>query len=325
VDADPPRRHFDLVAYLKLFRFPLVFTAVADSAAGCLLGSVWPHRTPGAEVLDRGALGFIAASSAGLYLFGMALNDLADVEKDRVSAPGRVLPSGRLSLGQAKGAALGMLVLSLCALYPAGSTAIVQRVGVWCGVAVSIVAYNLFLKIPPVMGLVRCLNLLLGFSTSVGWSDAWNGHPGSLVALGIPGFVYVTSLTYVSTLEDADHGRGRVALGAGGMMAAALLASIILPLWPGGRDSSGVPVQAPEALMTPALLFSGALAAWVARRAWQAGDRKGIMLLVRDGVGGIIFLDAALLASRLGGFPAWGVAILVIPAAGCVWVFKKLA
>src|SRR5439155_720032 len=79
----------DLVAYLKLFRFPLVFTAIADSAAGYLAASFQ---------LEIGTLTLLAVSSAGLYFFGMALNDIADRERDKQLAPGRVLPSGRLSL-----------------------------------------------------------------------------------------------------------------------------------------------------------------------------------------------------------------------------------
>lgn len=49
------------------------------------------------------------------------------------------------------------------------------------------------------------------------------------------------------------------------------------------------------------------------------------MLLVRDGVGGIILLDAALLASFDSPIPALCVAALVIPAAISVAIFKRLA
>lgn len=325
MDADSGRKGFDLLAYLKLFRFPLVFTAIADSAAGVLLGERWPaDALPGKGTPDILALGCLAASSAGLYFFGMALNDLADVEKDRVSAPGRVLPSGRLSLPRAKGAALGVLIGSLLALYLAGSSSLVPRVGVWCGVVLSIAAYNLFLKLPPVMGLVRGLNLLLGFSATAGWSKVWTGHPGTFAALVLPAFVYVTALTYVSTLEEGMPDRRRVVWGAGGMILGALLASGLLPLCEGGK---AFPDLEPRAMTLPpasALLYSLALGAWVVRRAWGARDRRGIMLLVRDGVGGIIVLDAALVASVQGWGPASGVAALAVPAAGFVWVFKKI-
>ena len=49
------------------------------------------------------------------------------------------------------------------------------------------------------------------------------------------------------------------------------------------------------------------------------------MLFVRDGVGGIILLDAALVGSFEGLIPALGVAALVVPAAISVAIFKRLA
>jgi len=53
-------------------------------------------------------------------------------------------------------------------------------------------------------------------------------------------------------------------------------------------------------------------------------DKKGVMLLVRDGVGGLSLLDAGLLASyEL--IPACLIAALVLPAVFSVAIFKKLA
>ena len=77
--AAAPRKRFDVVAYLKLFRFPLVFTAIADSAAGHVIGRSYGRPEQGYTLP---ALGKLALMSAGLYLFGMALNDLADRKKE---------------------------------------------------------------------------------------------------------------------------------------------------------------------------------------------------------------------------------------------------
>ncbi|HXX95082.1 MAG TPA: hypothetical protein VEN81_15760, partial [Planctomycetota bacterium] len=75
-----------MIAFLKLFRFPLVFTAIADSAAGYLVVG---------RSADLFILALLAVTSAGLYCFGMAMNDIADRDRDREIAPNRVLPSGR--------------------------------------------------------------------------------------------------------------------------------------------------------------------------------------------------------------------------------------
>ncbi|MBV8881671.1 MAG: UbiA family prenyltransferase, partial [Planctomycetaceae bacterium] len=109
MDTPAPRRRFDLVAYLKLVRFPLVFTAIADSAAGYFIG-----RLGGDDPITP-TLGLLALSSAGLYLSGMALNDIADLDKDRQSAPSKALPSGRVSRRGAISLAVVLLGLSFLA------------------------------------------------------------------------------------------------------------------------------------------------------------------------------------------------------------------
>ncbi len=76
-------------AYLQLIRLPNVFTAMADSLAGGLL--------------VRGVLGEtrdwlpLVLASAATYAGGIALNDVFDVEIDRVERPNRPIPSGRVS------------------------------------------------------------------------------------------------------------------------------------------------------------------------------------------------------------------------------------
>jgi 4-hydroxybenzoate polyprenyltransferase len=304
---------FDPVAFLKLFRFPLVFTAVADSAAGYLIGS----GTHGVEV---GPLACLAGASAGLYFFGMALNDIADRNRDRELAPTRMLPSGRLSLTSAVIAAALMLGGSLAAILAAGDTPVLQRVATWGLVVVCILGYNLFLKVPPVMGFVRAFNLLLGVAAARRIEFDAAGQPYQYAILAFPALVYVTSLTFVSTLEDGAPSRVKLTAGAAFMAVGALLAALA------GPAVDRFVYFSPFAVNQPwAFAFAVVLAGWVIVRARGARDKKGVMLLVRDGVGGIILLDAALLASFEG--PAAGacVAAFVIPAVLSVAVFKRLA
>lgn len=311
---------FDVVAYLKLFRFPLVFTAIADSAAGCLLVR-WPGMIQGS------VLALLAVSSAGLYFFGMALNDIADREKDKASAPGRVLPSGRLSLRAARSAAVLALLISLGAVVAISPVDLLQRIAFWLLTVLAICAYNLFLKFPPVMGLVRAFNLLLGAASAgdtLGMFITW-----ALCLLALPMFVYVTSLTYASTLEDVGPDRTRLAFAVAGMALGALLAAGLAPVFnavDGWSAASGAGRMVKSAMKHwQGFVFATPLVAWLLRRAWAARDKKGIMLLIRDGVGGIILLDAAFLASGYGLTPAVYVAALVIPAAVSVAIFKRLA
>ena len=314
--AGVPRKRFDIVAYLKLFRFPLVFTAIADSAAGYLISGDVNRES-------IGAMSLLAAASGGLYLFGMALNDIADLNKDKESAPQKVLPSGRVSLGGARIAAGGILALSLGAVLFISRTPLPQRLLVWGLILGAILAYDLhWIKAPPVMGLVRALNFTLGMA--VGERIVLSGDEGlnawKCATASLPLFVYVSALTYVSTLEDVALDRRKVATGAVFMVIGALGATIAIPL---------VILVLTRGVFrwnaAPSLIPAWILVCWIAWRAWKARDRKGIMLMIRDGVAGIILLDASLVLSvepiRLGVM----VASLLLPALLSLAIFKRLA
>lgn len=333
-----PRRRLDVVGYLKLFRFPLVFTAMADSATGYFLSfkgyefSLQAFRT----------LGLLALTSAGLYSFGMALNDIADRTRDREIAPGRVLPSGRISPPSAMAAALAALMVSAAALWFAdyGSGPRIQRFMFWGLVVAGIATYDCFLKLPPVMGLVRACNLALGLATgsAIGHHiveeplGPWSGYSLNYWHVGLiaaPEFVYVTALTYVSTLEEGSLDRKRLWIGTGIMMAAGLLAASWIPV-------VGVLVRTVHGAAVAgelggyripwlAILMATLLIHWVFRRARQAKDRKGVMLLVRDGIGGLILLNATMLLSLRMVVEASLVIALIVPAAASVAIFKRLA
>ena len=99
----------------------------AITFASVLLGGwLGPHAISPALLL--------AALSASLIMAGgNALNDLCDIEADRINKPGRPLPSGRLPVWAARLqavvlAALG-LALSLLLPHPAPSIAAIALVG----------------------------------------------------------------------------------------------------------------------------------------------------------------------------------------------------
>ncbi|HZE96409.1 MAG TPA: UbiA family prenyltransferase [Planctomycetota bacterium] len=309
-------RRFDLVAYLKLVRFPLVFTAIADSAAGYCVGT-------SNKLEFSGTLALLALASGCLYLFGMALNDIADLEKDREAAPGKVLPSGRVSRIGAIAIAWILLGVSLAAICWIPATPLLNRLLLWGCVVLAILAYDLhWIKMPPIMGFVRACNLLLGVVAvvTIRFDSGLDGaHPWKCAALAAPLFIYGTSLTYVSTLEDAALDRRKLMIGAVGMSIGALLAATVVPLiliLTHGHRHTGQLVLS--------LAAAWILVAWIVRRARRANDRKGLMLMVRDGVAGYILVDAAIVLSE--GPPLKGllVASLLAPAILSLYIFKKL-
>jgi hypothetical protein len=89
-----------LLGVLQLTRMALVFTAVADSFTTLLLLANSPHGSPEnpERILTPGRYLSVAAMSIGLYGFGMSLNDIIDLRRDRQLAPHRPLPSGRVGI-----------------------------------------------------------------------------------------------------------------------------------------------------------------------------------------------------------------------------------
>jgi 4-hydroxybenzoate polyprenyltransferase len=113
---------FRLLVLLQLTRAALAFTAIADAWTVLLL---YPHSNPDMPPSSHyGPYGFwfmvlkmllMSVVSAGLYGFGMSLNDLMDMRRDRIFAKWRPLPSGRISPRSAIVVAILLLMASLSA------------------------------------------------------------------------------------------------------------------------------------------------------------------------------------------------------------------
>ena len=80
---------------LQFTRLALVFTAIADSLCALLLRG-GPRARP-----DPILAAAVALTSAGLYGFGMSLNDIIDRRRDYQLAAHRPLPSGRIGVATA--------------------------------------------------------------------------------------------------------------------------------------------------------------------------------------------------------------------------------
>jgi 4-hydroxybenzoate polyprenyltransferase len=283
-------------ALLKLTRFPLVFTAIADSAVGASLAGI--------NLVNCLTWVPAAAASAFLYAGGMALNDIVDVERDRDLHPERPLPSGRVSLKAA-----GILVL-VCFAFAVASAQVAGHVAAaWVGLMIVLIAaYNGILKrwaVPGslAMAAVRGANLGLG-AIVVGVLPGRLEFPWPAAAV-LGGYVF--ALTLWSTREDV-RGQGRGALAVIG----ALLA------W--------MPV-AGAIKEVPARWASLAASIWILPwilRALVRPEPARLMQVVRWGVLGIIVLDASFLAARSRWTEAGAVGGLIAPALLLLPMFRKL-
>jgi 4-hydroxybenzoate polyprenyltransferase len=99
-----------LLTFLQFTRLALVFTAIGDGWAAMLLH----RRVDGAEI-SFGYAALVTLASIALYSFGMALNDLIDRRRDTQLAPGRPLPSGRISVRSARWVTIGLAIVALLA------------------------------------------------------------------------------------------------------------------------------------------------------------------------------------------------------------------
>ncbi len=196
-------------SYLELMRLPNVFTAMADVAMGFLFvqstGWQWdPWR-------DSWTLAMLMTASSLLYVSGVVLNDVFDLEIDRQERPERPLPSGRVSLEAARW--LGWKLLTLGVLLGVGAGFFVghPRPGVIAALlAACILLYDAWLKRTPLgplaMGACRMFNVLLGVSAV----NAPLAAEHWLVAGGIG--VYVAGVTWFARRESDESSRPQLML-----------------------------------------------------------------------------------------------------------------
>jgi 4-hydroxybenzoate polyprenyltransferase len=270
------------VALFRLGRSPMVFTSMADPAAGVVLGG-------GAGPLEIAA---VLAISAALYSFGMVLNDVADERRDRELHPDRPLATGEISRPLALAVAAGLLAAAALVVWAVGSMALAQVTVLLIG---AILLYDLLAKRLGLIGAIamggcRALNLMLGLAVA---GAPLEGTPFVMIT-----FLYVMLVTCVSLLEESPSRPVFLLL-----LLLACLVPMGVPL--AGRDNPG---RWMAALVPLALLVR---AAPLMRRPLAPG---GVGSMIGFSLRMIIVLDAAYAAS-MGQWVAAGLILLLLPAA----------
>ncbi len=164
-----------LLSWARLARVSNLPTAVSNILVGYLIAhQAWTPILP---------LILLVLASAMIYSAGMILNDVFDVEVDRIERPGRPIPAGDISLRNARLAGFGLLMLG--AILP--FVVSVQSGVISVSLSLCVWGYDGILKKTPVapivMGLCRTLNILMGASAPVihGSVDSFFSFP----ALGL--------------------------------------------------------------------------------------------------------------------------------------------
>lgn len=301
-----------LIHWAQLVRLPNVFTVLADVGAAFLLVA------GGAQPVGR----FVCVLLAGVLLYwaGMILNDVFDIDRDRKERSSRPLASGAISLGAAKVAGWGFLLLGVALGAASGYVPSDSHPNTWLPaaiaslLAVAIVAYDGPLKNTPVapalMGSCRVLSFLLGASAVLAPAAGEPLIPKYILGIAFGFGVYIMGITTMA--RDEATGGNKINLRTG--LVSTVLGVVLMAFGPtlirGPINWAIIPGNT-----FPILI--GLIAFPVFIRAFRVQvDTDPIKLqnTIRAGVLTLIPLAAAF--AFLGAGRVWGLAIfaLVVPA-----------
>jgi 4-hydroxybenzoate polyprenyltransferase len=301
-----------LLDYLRLLRIANVFTALAD----VMMGYACVQR----ELVPLPPLAGLLTASALLYLAGMVLNDVFDIEVDRQERPERPLPAGRISLRTAQRLGFALLLGGVAAGWatawaatPDGSlgrSGLVATLLAGC-----ILAYDGGIKATPLgpvlMGGCRSLNVLLGASLAgtEGLGASVLTFPPHVLVASVGIGVYVAGVAWYARREAAAsegwHLAGALLVMLAGI---GLLGLLHRNFPPGFRPTLPDPWW---------LLMLALLGLPIARRcAMTIADPvpERVQLAVKHCLMSIIVLDAAVVFVVASGHEALIVLSLLIPA-----------
>ena len=233
---------------------------------------------------------------------GMVANDAFDLRRDRERAPGRPLPSGRISLRAAVVLAFTLGALAL------GIAAVLGVLPIAAAIALAALLYDVGAKDIPfagnlLMGGCRGLNFVLGAAAVLGPGPAL-GERSVCMGAGILA-IFIAGVTAASRLEDARFERRRLLLVAAalGVVPGALLALAWRSLLAWAN----------------AIVLVATLGAALRAALGHRGPHHPAQVFVRNALGGLYFVDAGIVIA----FSPPGTGVL--PAALVLYLLALLA
>ncbi len=303
-NPNPPDRS-SLRDYFELMRLPNVFTSMADVAMGFL----FVRDLTG--TLDYCLLALLLASSSLLYLAGVVLNDLFDLELDSRERPDRPLPSGRISPRAALIFGCGLLFAG-AALGSAAAFVIrhIMPAAIAIILLTSILIYDAGLKFTPIgpllIGACRMFNVLLGMSAAATPFTAEHWVVAASVGL------YIAGVTWFAKTENIRSSRLQLSLSTLVMLSGIALLST-LPHWI--ETARLTPLLEAEPQRWPLLiLILGMFIGWRCVRAIIAPTPAQVQAAVAQSILSLIILDAAACFAVRGVFSSLMILILLLPA-----------
>lgn len=280
-----------LLGYARLARPANLPTAAADILAGIALAGAVPLLTEGGAQQMEFMLKAMSLIMASVFLYagGVVLNDVFDVETDRMERPERPIPKGIVPLYAA--AVFGAFLLIAGILFATYTDWVSALISLF--LAISILLYDAILKKysfagPLNMGVCRGLNLVLGMSILGEIPHPW--------VAGIP-LVYIFAITLISRGEV--HGNNKSQLLRAGLLYCLVIFGVIGWVLAGAGNLF---------VVLPFLLVFGAMIFWPLFRAYRFNSPDTIRKAVIAGVLSLIILDASLAV----GYSSWWYGVLII-------------
>ncbi|MDR4491482.1 MAG: UbiA family prenyltransferase [Candidatus Nitrosocosmicus sp.] len=211
--------------YLRLLRIPNIFTIPSNIILGYLIAISLTNVSNLEEGRNVFTLLILITSSIFLYLGGLVSNDYFDEKIDSVERPRRPIPSGSVSKKNALAILVFFFLIGLSLSTIAGAASLLVSVLLIIG----ILTYNYKIKNgffrPYLMGLIRGLNILYGFSFVFGSSINFQTLSDNffmnyqnteyhnlfwiVVLVTMAMFFHVLLLTHISKKEAIDAAEGR--------------------------------------------------------------------------------------------------------------------
>lgn len=273
--------------YLVLARPANLPSAAADIIAGAAIAGAFAIL-PMTQIAALHFTGLIL-SSVFLYAGGVVLNDVFDIDIDRLERPERPIPSALIPL---KHAAFYGAVLLIAGV------ALASTVNATCGIiafglALAILSYDAFAKKHPLfgplnMGICRGLNLLLGMAILVNFA---------FIEFIVVPIIYIAAITMISRGEV--HGNNRRSILLAGFLYAVVLIAIAVLLFVHHM-----------ALLTalPFLALFGFVIFRPLGKAYQINSPQNIKNAVKTGVISLVIMDACIVT----GFSTWWLGVLTL-------------
>ncbi len=278
------------MGFARLARPANLPTAAADICAGIAIGLY--VQSIDADLFLPQHIGMVltlVCSSIFLYAGGVVFNDVFDAGLDAVERPERAIPSGIVSMSEAKiwGALLlvsGVLLAFTCTILSGVISVLL---------AVAILAYDAYSKHhaffgPLNMGVCRGLNLLLGVSIFGSVGPWW---------ISIVPIVYIFAITMISRGEVHGNNKNHILLA--GILYAIVVVAIALLI---GLQTNSLLIVVPFLMLFAVLIFVPL------SRAYHENSPKNIKKAVISGVLSLIVMNACWVA----GFSSWYLALGVL-------------